>query len=43
MDEVHPGLREALKPDCRAGVYGTVTRPGWIRIGDPILRIASAK
>jgi MOSC domain-containing protein YiiM len=37
MDEVHPGLQRALKPDLRAGVYGTVKRRGRIRIGDPVV------
>jgi MOSC domain-containing protein YiiM len=37
MDEVHPGLQDALKPEHRAGVYGSIKRPGWIRIGDPVL------
>jgi MOSC domain-containing protein YiiM len=37
MDEVHPGLQNALKPELRAGVYGSIKRPGRIRIGDPIV------
>jgi MOSC domain-containing protein YiiM len=38
MDEVHPGLQHALKPEYRAGVYGSVKRPGRIMIGVPVVR-----
>jgi MOSC domain-containing protein YiiM len=34
MDELHLGLRKALTPDCRAGVYGSVLHDGEIAIGD---------
>ena len=34
MDRQHMGLRNALKPDCRAGVYGRVMKGGSIKIGD---------
>lgn len=34
MDAQHPGLRAALKPECRGGVHGRVLRGGWIRVGD---------
>lgn len=40
MDTFQPGLREALKPDCRAGVYGRVVTGGRFRVGDT-LRITS--
>lgn len=36
MDEAHQGLRAALTPDLRAGVYGSVIQPGTIRSGDAI-------
>jgi MOSC domain-containing protein YiiM len=38
MNEVHRGLQRALEPDCRAGVYGSVARAGWIRVGDLVVR-----
>jgi MOSC domain-containing protein YiiM len=34
MDQQHQGLRAALKPDCRGGVYGQVVRGGTFRVGD---------
>jgi MOSC domain-containing protein YiiM len=36
MDEIHGGLRQALEPDCRGGVYASVVRPGTLRVGDTI-------
>ncbi|GMV95607.1 MAG: hypothetical protein AMXMBFR82_53850 [Candidatus Hydrogenedentota bacterium] len=36
MDEVHPGLQEALRPNLRAGVYGEILQGGAIRVGDSI-------
>lgn len=36
MDRQQPGLREALKPDCRGGIYGQIVRGGRIRVGDPV-------
>jgi len=36
MDRQHPGLREALIPDGRGGVYGEVLVGGTIRVGDPV-------
>jgi MOSC domain-containing protein YiiM len=36
MDELHAGLRSALKPDCRGGVYGSVVQEGEIAVGDAI-------
>jgi len=36
MDQQHAGLREALGPDCRGGVYGQVLSGGTIRVGDPV-------
>lgn len=40
MDQLHAGLREALKPECRGGVHGCVVRGGTLRIGDSIELIA---
>lgn len=36
MDELHQGLRAALKPDCRGGVNGQITRGGTLRVGDVV-------
>ncbi len=36
MDQQHAGLRQALVPDCRGGVYGQVFTGGTIRVGDPV-------
>jgi MOSC domain-containing protein YiiM len=36
MDQQHAGLRQALVPDCRGGVYGQVLAGGTIRVGDPV-------
>ncbi len=36
MDEAHPGLKAALKPDLRGGVYGSVVRAGRIAVGDTV-------
>jgi MOSC domain-containing protein YiiM len=41
MDELHPGLRDALSPDCRAGVYGRITKAGEIKIGDRITMMSA--
>jgi MOSC domain-containing protein YiiM len=43
MDEAHPGLRGALKPDYRGGVYGTVLKPGRIAIGDTVTVLDESK
>ena len=36
MDQQHAGLRQALVPDCRGGVYGQVLAGGVIHVGDAI-------
>lgn len=36
MDELHQGLRAALKPECRGGVYGSVITEGEIAVGDEV-------
>jgi MOSC domain-containing protein YiiM len=36
MDEARQGLREALSPEWRGGVYGKVLAGGVIRVGDPV-------
>jgi MOSC domain-containing protein YiiM len=36
MDEVHQGLRSALRPDWRAGIFAQVLDGGVIRVGDGI-------
>ena len=36
MDEIRPGLREALKPDCRGGVLGRIVKGGTFAVGDRV-------
>ncbi len=36
MDKFHQGLREALKPDWRGGVFGRILEGGEIAVGDPV-------
>ncbi len=36
MDKIHMGLREALVPDCRGGVYGEIVEGGTIKVGDQL-------
>ncbi|NOX59657.1 MAG: MOSC domain-containing protein [Planctomycetes bacterium] len=36
MDRLHPGLRKALAPGCRGGVYGEVIEGGVIKVGDAL-------
>jgi MOSC domain-containing protein YiiM len=36
MERVAPGLKQALTPHRRAGVYGAVVEGGAIRVGDPV-------
>ena len=36
MDHFHQGLQEALRPDCRGGVYGRVLKGGRIKVGDGV-------
>lgn len=36
MDQLEPGLKDVLKPDCRAGVYGRIMRGGTIQVGDSV-------
>jgi MOSC domain-containing protein YiiM len=36
MDEALPGLRAALGPDWRGGVFGEVLDDGEIAVGDPV-------
>jgi len=37
MDAQHDGLREALVPECRGGVFGEVLKGGKIRVGDRVV------
>ncbi len=37
MNQVQPGLKEALRRDVRAGVFATVVRPGTIQVGASVL------
>lgn len=39
MNELLPGLLEALKPECRAGVYGEVLEAGQFAVGDAVTRV----
>lgn len=36
MDEAAEGLRAALRPEWRGGVYGQVVVGGPVRVGDPV-------
>jgi MOSC domain-containing protein YiiM len=36
MEALHPGLREALEPDWRAGARARVLRGGEVSVGDEI-------
>lgn len=36
MEAQQVGLRDALKPHCRGGVFGEVVRGGTIRVGDRV-------
>lgn len=36
MDDAHEGLRMALDPDWRAGVFGQVLDDGVVSVGDPV-------
>lgn len=37
MDRLEPGLKAALTPDCRGGVYGRILNDGQLRIGDLVI------
>lgn len=37
MDQLVPGLRNVLKPDCRGGVNGRILNGGVIKIGDEVI------
>ena len=37
MDEAAPGLRQALDPDWRAGIYGVVLDDAEIAVGEPVV------
>lgn len=39
MDKFQPGLKNALVPDVRAGVYGRVISAGDFRIGDAVMLV----
>ncbi len=39
MDKLHNGLKDALEPECRGGVYGRVVKGGKISIGDAVVPI----
>lgn len=41
MDELHAGLRAALSPSCRGGIYGRILNDGEIRIGDQVALVAT--
>jgi MOSC domain-containing protein YiiM len=36
MEEAHPGLQSALRPDWRGGVFAEALDDGQIAVGDPI-------
>ena len=37
MDQICPGLREVLIPDCRGGVHGSVLEGGAFKKGDQVI------
>jgi MOSC domain-containing protein YiiM len=39
MDKLHMGLKDTLKPYCRAGVYGRVIKSGLFEIGNQVVMI----
>ncbi len=43
MDDFRPGLRNALKPACRGGVYGRIVRGGALRVGDAVTVVAATE
>jgi MOSC domain-containing protein YiiM len=36
MDEAHRGLRDALRPNWRAGAFAEVLDDGFVSVGDPV-------
>ena len=42
MEQICPGLRAALTPDCRGGVLGRITQSGKLAIGDEIVLLEEA-
>jgi len=40
MDELHPGLKQALTPDWRGGARCKVLREGRIKVGDRVQRLS---
>lgn len=36
MDEMHPGLKDALRPDWGGGAFGYVLDDGEIAVGDEV-------
>lgn len=42
MERQRAGLRAALTPDCRGGVYGRILRGGTLRVGDAVGLVESA-
>lgn len=41
MDQARDGLRQALVPECRGGVFGQVLAGGVVRVDDPIAVVDS--
>lgn len=37
MDRQYSGLKQALTPDCRGGVYGRILNDGVVHVGDAVL------
>jgi len=42
MDQARDGLRQALVPECRGGVFGQVLAGGLVRVNDPVAVVDSA-
>ncbi len=42
MDDVHLGLKAALQPEWRGGVFAVILTGGEVAVGDPVEEVAAA-